>query len=200
MATIAPKPQKVVQIPKGTFLARCYSLIHLGVQDVEWKGEKKTAYKIRLGFELPTKKSNFNGVEKPLVISKEYTLSMGEMANLRKVVEALIGTTLTESEAVGFDVESILGKACLISVIHTERNGNTYANIGDVLPLMEGQECPEQFNETVLLSFENWNDELFASMPDFIKDKISKSPQFQKMMKAPAKAEEVINPDDIPFN
>ena len=71
-------------VPSGTHIARCYSMIHIGTVEWEYNGEQKFSNKVRLTFELPNEMREFSGEQKPMVISKEYTLTMHEKSNLRK--------------------------------------------------------------------------------------------------------------------
>jgi hypothetical protein len=182
MAFKAPntnKPREI--IPQGTYPARLYSFVDLGLQDGTFKGQPKTSHKVFLTFELPSLTKEFDGKQKPLVISNEYTFSMASGAFLRPVVEGLIGTTLTDEEAINFDfeesIDSLLGKPCLLSVVHTvsKKNGETYANIGSVIPPISGMEVPSQFNENTFYLLSHGDNEVFKNLPKFLVDKIMKS-------------------------
>ena len=165
-------------IEAGTHVARLYSIIDLGVQDTEYMGEKKETPQVRLTWELPNETKNFEGVMKPLVIGNDYTNSMGSKANLRKVIEGLLGVQLTDAEAANFDNESykaLLGKACLLTVIHKESKGKTYANVGGVAPLVKGMTCPPQFNDNVFYEIGVSPISDLEHMPKFVREKIMKS-------------------------
>ena len=47
---------------------------------------------------------------------------------------------------------------------------------------MKGMVCPEQINETSLLCYDDFNEQLFESLPDFLKDKIKISVEYNAMM------------------
>ena len=89
---VAPRSQERILAPEGTHKARLVGLVQLGTVPVEWAGETKWLEKVRLTFELPEELHKFkeDETEKPVVISQEYTLSMGEKSNLRPVVEGII--------------------------------------------------------------------------------------------------------------
>lgn len=55
----------------GTYLARCYSMIHIGTIQEEFQGEKKTMNKVRITWELPTELKEFKQGEgeKPYSVS-----------------------------------------------------------------------------------------------------------------------------------
>ena len=72
-------------IPSGNYVARCYQMIEIGTVNEVIQGTQKQLHKVRIGWELPTELKVFkeeNG-EQPLVISKDYTLSLNEKSNLR---------------------------------------------------------------------------------------------------------------------
>lgn len=191
-------------MPQGNYVARCYQMIEIGTVEEEFQGEKKTAKKVRLGFEFPTELKVFkeeNG-EQPYVLSKEFTLSMHEKSSLRKFLEAWRGKSFADHEAKSFDITVLLNKPCMINVVHKDSDKGTRANISSVGAMPKGLACPEQINPTMLLSYDSWNQDLFESMPDFIKDKIKSSKEYKKMFSdffdAPKK--EAVNDDsDLPF-
>jgi hypothetical protein len=171
-------------IPQGNYVARCYSMIEIGTIEEEFQGEKKKAHKVRLSFEFPTEQKVFkeeNG-EQPYVLSKEFTLSMHEKSALRKFLESWRGKSFSEIETKSFDITVLVGKPCMINVIHKEsKNGNVNAVIGSVGAMPKGLACPEQINKTQVLSYDNFDTDLFNSLPDFLRDKIKSSAQYQRM-------------------
>lgn len=211
--------------PAGNHIARVYSVIHLGIQAEEYMGEEKLMDKVRIGFELPLENTVFKeGDEpKPFTISQEYTLSMGDKANLRKLVEGMIGHGLLEQDAVSFDVLDLMGRACMLNVIHkTSAKGNEYAQIVGAAPLPKGIDAPIQVNRAFIFDFEeNFSDEKLERLPDFIKDKIKGSMDYKRLTgqaipyrsdRTPEEGKEYrssiegtitypdeINPDDVPF-
>lgn len=128
-------------VPAGNHLAHLYQIIHIGTRPDEYQGQPRDSDKLRLTFELTDERKEFKEGEgeKPFSISQEYTFSMGEKANLRKTVEGLLGTALQDDEAAAFELEDLLGKPCLLNVVHAEaQNGKTYARIKGASPLPKG--------------------------------------------------------------
>lgn len=169
-------------IKAGTYLARIYSLIQLGNHQEEVKGKPMMLNKLQLSFELPmnTKVFKEGTALQPLTVHKKYTWSLGQKANLRKVVEAIVGVSLTEKETESFDIESLIGKPCLVAIKEvTSKKGNIYNDISTVSPCMIGQTCPPQVNPSRVLTFSSWNQEIFDSLPDFLKDQIMTSEQWE---------------------
>jgi len=169
-------------ITPGNYIARCYQMIHIGTVEEIVQGEKKTLNKVRIGWELPTETKVFDEKkgEQPLVISKEFTLSLHEKSNLRKVLASWRGKDFTEDEAKNFDITKLLGVACMLNVIHKSSKDNTkiYQEVGSVSPLPKGFECPFQINKTILLEYDNFDFDLLESLPDFIKEKIKSSVEY----------------------
>ena len=183
-ATTQTTKKNFEPIPAGSYAARCYSMIEMGTNQETYQGLDKMVNKVRITWELPTETQVFkeeNGPE-PRIISKEFSLSMHEKANLRGFLESWRGKSFTDNEAKSFDVTKLLGVPCLLSITHkTATNGNTYANISSVSLLPKGMECPEMVNERQELSFDKFKKELFESLPDFIKEKIQTSQEYQSL-------------------
>jgi hypothetical protein len=188
--------------PAGNHIARVYSIIHIGTLKGEYMGEPKETDTVRIGFELPNETKVFKEGEepRPFVVSREYTNSMGEKANLRKLVEGIIGAGLLDKEAEFFDVTQLIGETCMLNVIHkTSKAGNEYAHILSAAPLPKGVKAPAAMNQPFILDFsDNWSEEKLESLPDFLKEKIRGTPEYVKTT-GKVTLEGGINPDDIPF-
>ena len=147
----------------------------------EFNGEKKPKRRIRLTWELPKKRAEFDGKSKPLVISKEMGFSMFSIDALRKITEAIIGKSLSDQEANDFDLGKIAGGGCLVSIAHSKGNdGNTYAGISGIAPLMDGMESPRPENAVVMFSLADdakAAETAFACFPSWLQEKIVKSPE-----------------------
>jgi hypothetical protein len=210
----APKSEKTYKlIEEGTYMARVYSVVCLGLHDIEWQGQKKTQSKVRVTWELPTELIEYEKdgkkVSAPSVVGKEYTFSMGEKANLRKVVEQVIGTSLRDDEAEGFDIFNLLGMPCMLSIAHKPKKDGSgkYAIINSIATPMKGMTVPPQVNPTVKFDIAEWDEKVFATLPPFIKDRIMESYEKRKIDRPAPKEdlatieypEQDINPEDIPF-
>lgn len=173
-------------IPAGNYIARCYQMIEIGTVEEIIIGEKKTLRKVRIGWELPDELRVFNPEkgEQPCVISQEFTLSMNEKANLRKMLASWRGKDFTEEEARCFDISKLLGVPCMLNIIHKPSKADAskvYEQIGSVSPLPKSVKCPDQINRTLVLSYDNFDWGIFDSMPDFIKQKMKGSKEFAAM-------------------
>jgi len=202
------KPRELV--PVGNHVARLYNLTYIGTIETPYTNEdgtKKEQYKIRLTFELPNETREFekDGEKKTMlvVISKEVTFSMykgSHTAQLRTIAHALIGVDLKDEEAEVFDVDELLGKACMIQVSHEEYEGNKYAKAVTFSSIPKGMTVPDQVNKSETVSVHDSSIEDIDKLPEFISKKIKASKEYKKRTgaKETLPAEE-INPEDIPF-
>jgi len=180
MSIKAPKQQIREQVASGSYPARCYQMIHIGTIPSTYEGLTRMRNVIRITFELPTETKVFNEKvgEQPLVISAEYTLSLGDKSKLKPVLEGWRGKKFTDSEIEDFDITKLVGVPAMISIIHNEKG---YAEISSISKLPKGMECPKQVNENQVLEYDNWNEELFSKLPIFLRDKIVQSEEYKKL-------------------
>lgn len=193
-------------IPADNYMARCYKMIEIGTVEEVILGEKKILHKVRIGWELPTELRVFSEEkgEQPLVIDKEYTLSMNEKANLRKDLKSWRGKDFTEEEARSFDITKLIGAPCMLNIIHKPSKKDptkVYEEIAGITPMPKGVTCPEQINRSFVLSYDEFDTELFDMLPDFIKNKMMTSVEYQAVKNPESKS---IPPtpeaeDDLPF-
>jgi hypothetical protein len=209
MSIIAEKPEggDFMQVEPGTYVARCYSMIEIGTVEIEWKGDKKKQHKVSITWELPTETAIFHEEKgpEPFVVSKKYTLSMHEKSNLRKDLESWRGKGYTDKEAEKVDITKLIGQPCLLSVIQQPRpddNSKTYTAITSITKMMKGQECPDQINPTRILSYDEFNWEVFDSLSDYMKEQIRSSDEYKRMQEpTQVRTEETGNDElsDLPF-
>lgn len=183
-ATSNSAPRELIEA--GLHMARCYYMVQIGTVKEEFKGEKKTMQKVRIGWEFPelTKVFKEENGPQPFVLSNEYTLSMAEKANLRAVLTSWRGKAFTEDEAKSFDITKLIGVPCLINITHKPSKADAtkvYEQISGITPLMKGQKCPAQVNPTFVLSYDAWDEAKFNTLPDFIKDKMKTSVEYQAL-------------------
>lgn len=164
-------------VPEGVFDARCYQIIDLGVQETPFTdddGMKINQPKVMFGWEIleaGTRRED----GKPFTISQEYTNSIGDKANLRKVLESWRGKKFTPEELKSFSLPTVLGAYCQVQVLHkiSVGKGNTYATVANVMPIKG--EKPEAINPNLAFSTSEWDTEIFESLPKYTQAKITSS-------------------------
>lgn len=171
-------------LEQGTYIARCVKMIEIGTVTAEFQGKEKKQKKVRLTFELPTELKVFKEEdgEQPYFVSRDFTLSMHEKATLRGQLENWRGKKFTEEESKSFDVSVLLGKPCMVGIVHDNKDGKVYANISTISSLLKGIAVPEQITPSVILSYDNFDFAVFETLPEFIKDKMKETPEFKSIM------------------
>lgn len=119
--------------PAGLHRAVCVDVIYLGYESYSWGGKEITNEKIRLVWELDPETAGMHShFENPHRITNKYTLSIHDKANLTKDLVSWRGKKFTDEEKKGFDVEQLVGVACLINVVHSD--DGDWANLGAIMP------------------------------------------------------------------
>ena len=188
------------QCPAGSFAARCYQIIDLGHQTFEWKGEAKVAPKVRITWELNEMMQD----GRPFSISKEYTASIGDKANLRKDLEAWRGRPFSSEELRNFSLENVLGAPCLLGVVHkpSKDGSKVYANVGSVMALPKGMAAPELVNPAVKFDIGTFDQKVFDSLSSYVQKKILMSKELEENgipQNATPQDEPVIDLTEVPF-
>lgn len=190
------------QASSGNHIARCVGLIDLGTQQSEYQGKTTYARKIVVRFELPNElmaEGDYAG--KPFLVSKFYTASLSEKANLRKDLESWRGRPFTDKELMGFDSKNLLDKPCMVNVVHTEKGK---AKIASIAPVPKGMDIPPRINEVLFFSLESseFKQATYDGLAEFYKGEIQKSPEWAELHndgggKKTTKFQDM--EDDIPF-
>ena len=201
--------------PAGVTAARCTRIIDLGTVDGEWKGKAKKTHKIVFGFESAVLMDDDQGewAGKPFLITTSYTASLSDKANLRKDLESWRGRKFTQPELDGFDMKNVLGKACMVNMVHSDptADGKTYSNIASIMPLPAGLVMPPASNGLIFFTLGDFDQSIYDSLSDYYKDKIALSDEYKAIKhvsKKPNAAYVAANygagggdnmDDDIPF-
>lgn len=143
-------------VPEGTHFAVCDMFVDLGKQDSKF-GVKPKIYirwqipKLRVSYE-----KDGQTIEAPMAIGSKFTLSLAEKSSLRPLLQSWRGRAFTPEELKRFDVTTILGKPCMISVTHAPKEGGgVYANVSAVAKLPDGMEAPTLEGEAILYDADN---------------------------------------------
>lgn len=163
-------------VPEGIHQAVIRSIIDLGTQEINSQAyglqEKR---QVSISFEFPKVRKTFDESkgEQPCSLSCKYTLSMHEKAKLKKVCEKILGKKFTDDEAYDFDLKDILGKSCMVEVVHS----NGYANIDNVMN-DASEPAPKAENELRIFDLDNFDKELFDTFHEKVQRQIMNSPEY----------------------
>jgi hypothetical protein len=129
--------------PAGQFQAVCCEVLDLGHSTKNYKDQAtgadtpRNVHEIQYVFQI-NKMDDETG-KRYEVRSKPFNLILSEKSSLRAFLLQWRGHDLTDAEKKppGVDVD-LTGRNALLQVVHTVSGDKTYANIGAIMPLMEG--------------------------------------------------------------
>lgn len=179
----------------GSYAATCYKIIDIGTQTSEYQGKANSRRQAILGWELDELMSD----GRPFVVSKFYTASLSEKANLRHDLAAWRGRDFTEEELGGFSPKNILGKPCLVTLT---KNDKGKVRVTGVAKLPKGMTAPPLQNDLLFFHLDEFDRKVFDGLSDGVKKLIVQSPEYQALQSAPAPAPNKHfddMADDIPF-
>lgn len=162
------------QPPVGSHAAVLIRIIDIGTQKSEYQGKPSIRRQNILTWELP---NELNDEGKPYIISKFYTASLGEKANLTKDLTSWLGKTPTPP----FDPKTLLGKGC--QVVVSERENSDKKVVSTVVALPKGMALPkETVNPLIFFSLDEFDEEVFDGLSDGIQQMIMRSPEYDAVI------------------
>ena len=120
------------------------------------------------------------------------------------------GRAFTQEEMDGFDLRNVLGKPCMISVVHgTKSDGSTYAKVGSVSKMPKGMNIASK-TANPLINFDlDAPDALeqMTKLPEWVQNRIKESETYKEMLRPDASVTEAAGEDfsviddseDLPF-
>ncbi len=168
-------------IPGGTYLAICVYSIGIGEQLCEYEGKSKNYYnQVMLGFEICGQTVEIDGKQEPRVLGKTFNATKGKKSGLRKFIGAWEAKELSDDEYLDKDTNDYVGKAAFLTVVLNETG--EYSNIDGIAPLPIGLpiDVPQPLSKLIRFDTDNWDDTEFEALPDWAKERIKKSTQYQK--------------------
>ena len=161
--------------PEGTHGARLLQAIDLGTQDGIY-GPKRN---LMVTFELPSKPMEDG---RPYTVTAWYTASLNRKGNLRGDLTSWLGRELTVKEIQNFSWKIFSNTPCLVTITHkTKDSGETRAKVQSITAVPEGMDVAPLVGELLIFDLENFDEAVFAKIPEGIKAIIEKSPQHQAL-------------------
>lgn len=168
------------RVASGTHIAVCNLVADIGLQPGSALYPKPKR-KLYIRFEVPAERVKYEKdgkeIEGPMTIGSFYTASMNEKAQLRKALESWRGRAFTDEQAEDFDVASILGKPCVLSVVESTKNGKTYSNIASIGSLPRGMDAPKAENPLLLFDPSSDKSCALSELQPWLQEKIAKQIQ-----------------------
>jgi hypothetical protein len=180
-------------LPVGLQHAVCYGVVDIGTQP-QINPKFRASRKVVFMFELPGERIELERegkmVNLPRAISETFTLSLGSKSNLRPMLEGWRGREFTAAELEAFDVSKVCGANCFLNIVHKQKDGKTYANIGGINPLPKGMKPISVENPRLVFTLDDFPGStpvtFPANMPEWIKGKIIQSEEYMRKQDTPA--------------
>lgn len=164
---------EIKQLEPGVYTGIATAIIDLGIQENTMYGKQQR--KAIIVWNIVGETIKVNDEELPRVISKEYTMSLGEKSTLRKDLEAWRGRPFTTEELQGFDLKNILNVPCQLQINQQERNGKTYVNIAAIMAIPKGMSVAPVDNVYIFDTYDLTTWENYDKIANWIKEKIKKA-------------------------
>jgi hypothetical protein len=175
------KPRELA--PEGTHTAICVRVLDLGTQHSEKWGDK---HKINLAFELLDEQTDEG---EPFVVYKQYTASLSNRSTLAGDLKSWLNQKFEKDDE--FDLEDLLGKAGLVTIVHTDGDDDkVYANIDTITGLPKNTKVRKASEKLVSLFLnDDFDQEVFSELPEFLQERIASSPEYKQLVsdRKPAK-------------
>ena len=129
--------------PAGLHAAVCVDVVDLGVVDTGFGPQVK----IKIVWQLA--ETNKKGYR--FLVSQRYTPSLHKKSKLRPILESWRGRPFTPADEKKFDIESVLGANCQLSITHNVTDEAVYANVSAVVPSARNAEkiFPENYEREI---------------------------------------------------
>ena len=164
---------EIKQLEPGVYTGIATAIIDLGIQENMMYGKQQR--KAIIVWNIVGETVKVNDEELPRVISKEYTMSLGEKSTLRKDLEAWRGRPFTTEELQGFDLKNILNVPCQLQINQQEKNGKTYVNIAAIMAIPKGMSVAPVDSTYVFDTYDLSTWENYDKIANWIKEKIKKA-------------------------
>lgn len=148
--------------PAGQYQAVCAELVDLGWSQKTYKtdagqDEIKNVHEIQYIFQL--NKVDEETGKRFTVRSRPFNLILTDRSNLRAFLLQWRGRDISDAEKVSGVEVDLVGHNALVQVVHNTVGDKTYANLGSLMPLMEGMpviqvENYEEQKESILAARE----------------------------------------------
>lgn len=177
----------------GWHRARCIQYIQIGTIQII---NEKWQHQVRIGWELPYElrpydKNNPSQLS-PKMVSRDYASSLYNKSWLKKHLQQWMGAEIIEElqnrqkKGLAFDPYMILSQPCQIKIEHRCNPATQmwYEDVVDVFALKNEEvinNFAPQVNDNRVLTFDEWRQSTFESLPNFIKNKIMRSKEYIKL-------------------
>lgn len=172
----------------GEYPAVLYRIVDVGTHQETYQGKTRPVHKVLLSFVVPSFTVPLGESIVPLILHREYTLSLHELSNLRRDLNAMKGYDFLADEAankITFDMSKLLGLAVLLHIEHrTGRDNRQKAEIVKYAPYPDDELLPENPLPLSILWLEQFDWPLFNAFNKRLRERIEGSVEFSGFSQA----------------
>lgn len=136
MSFIVSRGKPFEPAPEGTHRAVCCDIVDKGMVPSTWMGKTRIRHMALIKWQIDASMED----GRPFIVRRSYTASLDERSNLRKDLEGWAGKALTDVQAEALDLETLIGKNCLLQIIHRLKDGRTYGNVAAITPVIRDRQ------------------------------------------------------------
>lgn len=167
---------RIPPVEPGVYIGICVSIIDLGEQ----YSEKFKNYRneVQIVWELVGETVEVDGEQKPRQLSRTFSVAASKKSNLRNFISSWNGIQYSDEQFAELDLFDQAGRPCQLNVVLNDTG--EYANVDSVIPLPKGMPAPTTATPFVLWNMDEWDDTKFEALPEWVREKIMGSTQYQK--------------------
>lgn len=164
-------------VENGSYLAVCVGVLAVGEQYVDrsaFGGRSGYESQIVFVFEFPTEIGEDG---KPKQLNKDVNATSAPNGSLYAIMKAWNSREYTREQLEEADLNDQLGKPCQVTVSVSESG---YSRVSAVAAVPKGIPAPKTETPFICFNVEEWDDAVFAALPEWAQNKIKNSTQYQK--------------------
>lgn len=184
---------RVPVIENGSYLAVCVGVLAVGEQYVDrsaFGGRSDYESQLVFVFDFP---SEIDNEGKPKQLNKDVNATNAPNGSLNKIMKDWNSREYTREQLAEFDFDEQLGKPCQITVLVSESG---FSRITGISAIPKGIPVPTSSTPYISFSVNEWDDAKFEALPEWAKNKIKNSMEYQKVH-APVTTVEVKAPEAV---
>jgi hypothetical protein len=171
---------KKVYPEPGVDVGRLVHIIDLGSQIDRYSGDEGRP-KVEFVWELPNQLHTFNEDKgpQPLIVTRKYGNTLGRGSGMKEAIESMLGHKIDKD----FELDTLVGELCLINITLEPVEGDPdlkNVQIQSLSPLTKdlAKKKYPTYNEQFVFDLDNFDQDIFDSLPEWKRDQIAKSPEY----------------------
>ena len=156
-SSASEKDPSIYKIPQGACMGRITGIIDKEGVKTEFEGEVKIVNQIDFVIETEHRYVNpVDGKEYPKTITQTVTKSWHEKSKMPKIINSILGKSMSDEERNEFDILTLLGMYVNLTVIErVSKTGKVRNEIASFSPLFKGQPTFECLYQPYVFSFDS---------------------------------------------